>query len=121
MANEFFRTEKKEGSKPVEAGQEKKAPPIAFQTPDYEAVIGTMSGPEGTPAELRFRYVIRHKKQGVIYGTAGGLGQAIAACIQAQVELQNANAAAAEFAARNYSIDQEKKEDGPGIPNFGLN
>jgi hypothetical protein len=94
-------------------------PPVLFETPDYHVRVGRLSsGPEGTAPELLVRYIIQHKKQGVVYGTAAGLGQAIAHCVQAQLELTNAIEGAKEYEARNYSIE---KKHGPELPDFGVN
>lgn len=95
-------------------------PPLVYETPDYRVVVGRLTGgPEGTAPELLVRYIIQHKRHGVIYGTAAGVGQAIAAAVQAQVELQNAAEGAKEFEARSFNGKDAKGESGPGIPNFG--
>ena len=111
--------EKKEGFGLNPAHNGAGGPPVVYETPDYRVIPGKLSsGPEGTAPELLVRYVIQHKRHGVIYGTAGGLGQAIAAAVQAQIELANATAAAAEYEARNFNV-KDDKEGGPVIPNFG--
>ena len=93
-------------------------PPILYETPDYRVVVGKLSsGPEGTAPELLVRYIIQHKRQGVVYGTAAGLGQAIAHCVQAQIELTNAIEAAKEYEARNFTV---KKAEPEAIPDFGM-
>lgn len=110
--------DKREGFGAISTTPAANGPPVLFETPDYRVVVGKLSsGPEGTAPELLVRYIIQHKKQGVVYGTAAGLGQAIAHCVQAQLELTTAVEAAKEYEARNYSM----KDKGPEIPNFGMN
>ncbi len=87
-----------------------------FETPDYRVVVAKMSkGPEDVPAELLLRYVIQHKKHGIIYGTGNGYGQAVVAALQAQAELVKANEIAAEQKARDFKVDESAGNVGPGI------
>jgi hypothetical protein len=112
--------EKKEGFGQAPAQAERLN--VVFETPDYRVVLGRLSsGPEGTAPELLVRYIIQHKKHGIIYGTASGLGQAIAHTVQAQVELQNATDASQEYAARSYKLEKKQEEqtgNGLSIPRF---
>lgn len=118
--------EKKEGfgqaaTQAVSGGGGKESP-ILFSTPNYRVVIGRIPPTEQHPqaeSPLLVRYIIQHIKQGVVYGHSSGLGQAIAAAVQAEIELTNATAAAEEFGARNYKPD-EGKADGV-VPRFGRN
>lgn len=116
--------EKREGfgvdAKAVEAAQ---AAPVVYETPDYRVIIGQLSGPAETPIELRTRYIIQHKKHGVIYGSREGFGHAVAVALVAQAELQNAARIAEEQKARNYEsvnvpADDHQQTSGGAVPRF---
>lgn len=112
--------EKKEGfgAAPERSGT---PPPILFHTPDYQVVIGRLPPADGQPpnSPLLVRYIVQHREHGVMYGTAAGLGQAIAAAVQAQIELGNAQEGAREFASRSYKMeDNSKGGGGLNIPSF---
>lgn len=121
----FFRTEKRSPDPAVAAQVEQGKASAVYETPDYRVIVGRLSsGPEGTAQELLVRYIVQHKRHGVIYGSASGLGQAVAAAIQAQIEFQNAEAASKEFEARNFKMmTEEAPPKGPLIPDFsgGMN
>lgn len=98
-----------------------KADPVVYQTPDYRVIIGKLSvGSADTPSELLVRYIIQHKKHGVIYNTAPGLGQAIGSALVAQAELQNGIRIAEEQKVRNYEAHtgQEQQQEPPKVPRF---
>lgn len=94
-----------------------------YETPEYRVFIAQMSsGPEGTPVELLTRYVIQHKTHGVIYGTANGLGVAIASALTAQAESLNAADIAESQKARGYRAGDleptQQKGAGVQFPKF---
>ena len=63
---------------------------LRYETENYRVIIGKMSGPEDLPEEMRVKYIIQHKKDGVIYGVSGGLGAAIIHAQVAEKELAEA-------------------------------
>ena len=112
--------EKREGFG-IPAEQQAKLDPVVYQTPDYRVIIGKLSGPAETPEELRVRYIIQHKKHGVVYGHTAGIGQAVAHALVAQAELQNGNRIAEEQKARNYEATTGNDGDTsptPKVPRF---
>lgn len=105
------------GTGPAEA--EAKRAPTLFETPEYRVTVGRLppeKADSNPQSPFLVRYIVEHKAQRVIYGTAGGLGQAIMAAVQAEVELNNAIEAAMEFSARSYKLAEEKQAN--AVPRF---
>lgn len=111
--------EKREGFGTGPAEAEAKRTPTLFETPEYRVTIARLP-PEKSDSNPQspflVRYIVEHKTHRVLYGTAGGLGQAIAAAVQAEVELNNAIEAAREFAARSYKLEEQKQAN--AVPRF---
>ena len=95
------------------------ATPVVYETPDYRVVLGKLSeGPQGTAPELLIRYLIQHKKHGIIYRSASGVGQAIGAAIQAQFESNRAYEIAKEQEARGFKLADDNESGASQIPRF---
>ena len=60
---------------------------LHHETAHYRVVSGVMSGPADLPEEMRLKYIVQHKQDGVIYGVSGSLGSALIAALEAEKEL----------------------------------
>jgi hypothetical protein len=72
-----------------------------YETEHYRVYVGAMTGPEDLPVEMRVKYIVQHKRDGVVYGVSGSLGSAIIAALGAEKELEDASELMAAGALRN--------------------
>lgn len=90
--------------------------PVIYETPNFRVVVGRLTGGSAdTYDEMRVRYIVQHKKHGVIYGTSGSIASAQMAALQAEREVYEAGRICVEEEARNF-----RPENGATTPpNFG--
>lgn len=97
-------------------GQQQAEPRFAlvYETPHYRVVVGKMSGPEDTPMELRVKYLIQHKRHGVILGTTSSYGMAVATALEEEGRHLAADEVAASAEARGFALVRDDSPPSSG-------
>jgi hypothetical protein len=94
-----------------------------YKTPHYVVYVGDLGTIKDTPVSMQVRYIIKHAEDGVIYGTAASIGQAMVAALEAESTMIQAIDIALEAEARGYAPPDEPvgrpASRGGGSPNFG--